>query len=405
MMRRPLMTVARREFATRMVTKSNIISLVVMVVAIIGLGVAGKLLLPDEADPAPEAIRLAVDPASAELVEYLGSAAAAGPGGVAVEELDEATARAELESSEGDPRLAAWVTGDASSPTVLFEDQPDPQVMAIVEGAARELTTARAVTELGGDPAAIRAAVEAVTVATDQVVAPDEGFDPGQWIIATIVISVLLFALIGSGSMIAMGVVEEKTSRVVEILLSTIRPGQLLAGKIIGIGAYGLFQMAVLGGTLFGVVAALGLFPDLSVNLGTTFVLMLVWFLLGFGVFALLFGGFAALVSRQEDIGAVTTPLMFAMFVPFYVTLFLVPAQPDSTLTKVLSQIPMFSPFMMPTRAAANSLEAWEMPLAFGITGATIPLLVWVSARVYRRAVLHTGGRMKLSEALRSTQG
>jgi len=398
-MRGPILTVARREFMTRMVTKSNIISLAVMVGAIIAFGIAGKILVPDEIEPEP--LRLGLDPAVSELATHLEAAPAGADAGVTVEELDEAAARAELADPDSDPRLEAWVTGEVSAPTVVFEKDPDAEVLAIVEQAARAATTARAVADMGGDPAALESALAGVAVTVDQVVEPETEIDPGQMIVSVVVVSLLLFALIGSGSMIAMGVVEEKTSRVVEILLSTIRPGQLLAGKILGIGAYGLFQIAVLGGAATGVVAGLGVFPDLEINLGLTFLLTVVWFLLGFGVFALLFGGFAALVSRQEDIGSVTTPLMFALFVPFYVSFFLVPAQPDSTLTKVLSQIPFFAPFMMPTRAAVGSLEAWEMPLALLLTAMTIPVLVWISARVYRRAVLHTGGRMKLSEALR----
>jgi len=401
--RGPVMLVARREFGTRMVTRSNIISMAVMVVVILAAGVVGKLLLADDAPP--QAMRLAVAPATSEISAHLAVPGTPDGGGIAVEELDEAAARAALQDDDADPRLKAWITGDAVAPTVVFEQDPDPAVVALVEQAARDVATSRAVTELGGDPAVVHAAVAAVTVSVDQVVEPEGELDGGQWAVAVTIISLLLFALIGSGSMIAMGVVEEKTSRVVELLLSTIRPGQLLAGKILGIGAYGLFQMAVLGGALVGVVSALGLFPDLDVDLGAAFVLMIVWFLLGFGVFALLFGGFAALVSRQEDIGSVTTPLMFALFVPYYATLFLVPFQPDSTLVTVLSQIPLFSPFLMPTRAAAGVLDPWEMPLALALTAATIPLLVWVSARVYRRAVLHTGGRMKLTEALRVTNG
>lgn len=398
-MRGPILTVARREFMTRMVTKSNIISLAVMVGAIIAFGIVGKILVPDEIEPEP--LRLGLDPAVSELATHLEAAPAGADAGVTVEELDEAAARAELADPDSDPRLEAWVSGEVSAPTVVFEKDPDAEVLAIVEQAARAATTARAVADMGGDPAALESALAGVAVTVDQVVEPETEIDPGQMIVSVVVVSLLLFALIGSGSMIAMGVVEEKTSRVVEILLSTIRPGQLLAGKILGIGAYGLFQIAVLGGAATGVVAGLGVFPDLEINLGLTFLLTVVWFLLGFGVFALLFGGFAALVSRQEDIGSVTTPLMFALFVPFYVSFFLVPAQPDSTLTKVLSQIPFFAPFMMPTRAAVGSLEAWEMPLALLLTALTIPVLVWISARVYRRAVLHTGGRMKLSEALR----
>ena len=398
-MRGPILTVARREFMTRMVTKSNIISLAVMVGAIIAFGIVGKILVPDEIEPEP--LRLGLDPAVSELATHLEAAPAGADAGVTVEELDEAAARAELADPDSDPRLEAWVSGEVSAPTVVFEKDPDAEVLAIVEQAARAATTARAVADMGGDPAALESALAGIAVTVDQVVEPETEIDPGQMIVSVVVVSLLLFALIGSGSMIAMGVVEEKTSRVVEILLSTIRPGQLLAGKILGIGAYGLFQIAVLGGAATGVVAGLGVFPDLEINLGLTFLLTVVWFLLGFGVFALLFGGFAALVSRQEDIGSVTTPLMFALFVPFYVSFFLVPAQPDSTLTKVLSQIPFFAPFMMPTRAAVGSLEAWEMPLALLLTALTIPVLVWISARVYRRAVLHTGGRMKLSEALR----
>lgn len=403
MSRRPVLTVARRELKTRMVTRSNIISLAIMVVVIIAGGIAGKIFLGEETEPEP--MRLAVDASVSELSPYLESSPAAGPGGIALEPLDEAGARAAFADEEAEAPLAAWVGGDPAAPTVLFEDEPDPAVLGIVEQAAREAATARAVTELGGDPEAVRAAVDAVALEVQQVLPPEEGLDPARWVLATFLVTLLLFSILGTGTMVAMGVVEEKTSRVVEILLSTIRPGQLLAGKIIGIGAYGLFQVAVLGGTLMAVVGGLGALPELEIDLGGTFVLMVVWFLLGFGLFALLFGGFAALVSRQEDIGAVTTPLMFGMFVPFYLTIFLVPNQPDATLTKVLSQIPFFAPFMMPTRAAAGALEPWEMPLALALTALTIPLLVWISARVYRRAVLHTGGRMKLTEALGGSKG
>lgn len=399
MSRRPILTVARREFATRLVTKANIISMAVMVGLIIALGVAGKIFLSDDAEP--EAVHLAVDPAVSRLAEHLEASPLAGPGGVDVVELDEAAARSALEDPDAEPRLEAWIGDDLTAPRVLFEEDADSQVLAIVEQAAQDARIAALVAELGGDPSAVRSAVAPVPVTVDHVVESVDDLDPAQWGVAVIVISLLLFALIGSGMMIATGVVEEKTSRVVELLLSTIRPGQLLAGKVLGIGAYGLFQVVVLGGALVAVVGGLGLLPDVPIDLGGTLLLMIVWFLLGFGVFALLFGGFAALVPRQEDIGAVTTPLMFALFVPYYLTMFLVPAQPDTLVTKVLSQIPFFAPFMMPTRGAAGVLEPWEMPLALVITVLTIPALVWLSARVYRRAVLHTGGRMKLTEALR----
>ncbi len=156
----------------------------------------------------------------------------------------------------------------------------------------------------------------------------------------------------------------------------------------------------MLGGALAIGAGILGV-TSVSVDIGSALVWLIVWFLLGYLLYALLFGGFAALVSRQEEIGSVTTPLMFLLFVPFYVTMFLVPTDPDSTLVRVLSQVPFFAPFMMPVRDAFGGPPVWEMPLAIAITAATIPVLIWLAARVYQRGVLHTGGRMKLAEALK----
>ena len=245
----------------------------------------------------------------------------------------------------------------------------------------------------------------ALAAAVPQVesLAEEEPSDFGpEYLVAILSISLLLFALIGTGSLIAMGVVEEKTSRVVEILLATIRPSELLAGKILGIGIVGLGQVVILGGAAGASFAATGLLEGFQIDLGGTMVLVLLWFLLGFAVFSLLFGGFAALISRQEEIGAVTTPLMFLMFIPFYLAMFMgMSDSADSTVMRVLSQVPFFAPFMMPVRHVYGAVEAWEMALAIGIAVATIPLLVWIAGRVYRRGVLHTGGRMKLSQALR----
>src|SRR5699024_9660243 len=146
---------------------------------------------------------------------------------------------------------------------------------------------------------------------------------------------------------------------------------------------------------------ATGLIDGFEIDLSATMLMTLLWFLLGYAIFALLFGGFAALVSRQEEIGAVTTPLTFLLFVPYYASMFLIPDTPDSTLVRVLSQVPIFSPFMMPMRTAFGAVEGWEVALAVVIAVVTIPLLVLIGAKVYKRGVLHTGGRMKLTEALR----
>lgn len=396
--RHPVLMVARREFVTRMLTKSNIISLAVMMVIIIaGALVLNYVVTRDEDGPGPQAaVALAED--AAPLGPHLERAAA--EQGLDLELTTAPTAEAEALLTADDASIDAVVSGDPSSPELLATEEPDGAVLGVVDAAVRSYVITVEVTDLGGDPEAFERAVTTAAVTVRTLEDGPDAFGPA-YLISMVMTALLLFALIGSGSIIAMGVVEEKTSRVVEILLATIKPGQLLTGKIVGIGLYGLFQVALLGGTVVVMLTGLGLAADIEVDVGGTLALVILWFLLGYAIFALLFGGFAALVSRQEEIGSVTTPLMFLLFVPFYVTIFMIPENPESTVATVLTQVPIFAPFMVPVRNAFGAIAGWEIALSIGIAVVTIPLLVWIAARVYQRGVLHTGGRMKLGEALR----
>ena len=395
----PVWMVAKREIKTRMLTKANIISMAVMLAVIVIGAFVGNYFLDRDA-AAPER-SVALEQSVSDLQPQLELAAEQQKIELRVSTMtaDEATAAL---AAAGNDAIDAFLSGDPASPQMLVAEQPDPAVLALVGAAVQSYVITDQISGLGGDPGAFEEmmAAAAPTVETLQP-ASQSGNEGPAYGVSMVMISLLLGALIGSGSIIAMGVVEEKTSRVVEILLATIKPTQLLAGKVLGIGVYGLFQIVLLAGALAGALAALGLTADIEVNIGASLALLIVWFLLGYALFALLFGGFAALVSRQEEIGSVTTPLMFLLFIPFYTTMFMVPADPDSTAVRVLSQIPFFAPFMMPARDAFGAVAGWELALSMGITLLTIPLLVWVAARVYQRGVLHTGGRMKLAEALK----
>lgn len=393
--------IAKREIKTRMLTKANIISMSIMVVLIAVGAVVGGYFLDRESETPTHRIGVAQEVASLE--PALEAAAAAQEIELTITPLTAADAEAALDGDgpDGEP-LDAFLDGEPAAPRMLVASEPDETVLQVVSSAVQSYVNSEQINALGGDPAGFAQAMADAVPQVEAVEKPDsEEFDGAAFGVAMAMISLLFGALIGTGSMIAMGVVEEKTSRVVEILLATIRPSQLLAGKVLGVGVYGLFQIVVLGGALAAAALSLGV-ADLNVNVGSAMVWLVVWFLLGYGIFALLFGGFAALVSRQEDIGSVTTPLLFLLFIPFYATMFLVPNDPESTLVRVLSQIPIFAPFMMPVRDAFGALEPWEMPLSLAIAAATIPGLVWLAARVYQRGVLHTGGRMKLKDALRT---
>lgn len=399
---RAIRLVFQRELKARMLSKANLVTMaVILVVIAAGTVVAGILM---DRDSGPRTVHIAVGTSASALEPYL--EAGADQFEVLIELTtsteDEARSVIEGEVPEAEP-LEAFVGGNPTSPHVIVSDPDDGVVQGILVGAIQARALEEAVLEMGGDPDDLRQALEAAQPTIESPSLSDEERYGPAYGVAMVALIVLLIALISGCNMIAMGVVEEKSSRVVELLLATIKPTQLLAGKILGVGVYGLVQVAVIGGALALALTSLGLTDEIEISLGGTLVLLIVWFLLGYAVFALLFGAFASLVSRQEDIGAVTTPLSFLVVTPYYVALFLVPEQPDSSLVAWLSQIPFLSPFMMPIRSAMGSVTGWEMALAILITLATIPALVWLAARLYQRGVLHMGGRLKVRDALKRT--
>lgn len=203
------------------------------------------------------------------------------------------------------------------------------------------------------------------------------------------------------------GVVEEKTSRVVEIILTTVKPRTLLLAKLFGIGSAMLVFIAcylagiVAGAGLAGVLPSMGNLAAAHLNPWTFAPAVLVWLAVGYFTFGGLSGALASTVSRQEDLGAVQTPVIFGAMIPMYVALYLVPYAPDTTVTHILSCCPFLSPFMMPMRMALGAVGVWEQLLAFAVQIATICLLSLLAGKVYERSILHTGERLKLRQALR----
>lgn len=203
------------------------------------------------------------------------------------------------------------------------------------------------------------------------------------------------------------GVVEEKTSRVVEIILTTVKPRTLLLAKLLGIGSAMLVFIAcylagiVAGAGLAGVLPSMENLAAAHLNPWTFAPAVLVWLAVGYFTFGGLSGALASTVSRQEDLGAVQTPVIFGAMIPMYVALYLVPYAPDTTVTHILSCCPFLSPFMMPMRMALGAVGVWEQLLAFAVQIATICLLSLLAGKVYERSILHTGERLKLRQALR----
>ena len=222
-------------------------------------------------------------------------------------------------------------------------------------------------------------------------------------IVALVGVVVLYSLIILFGQFVAQGVVEEKSSRVVELLLATMRPWQLLAGKIIGLGVLGLAQILLVA--VIGVVGALSFdVVDVPGDVIGPVVTVVVWFLVGYTFFAAVFAAAASLVSRQEDLGNVLTPASLVLVVGFVISI-QAAQNPGGTLATVTSFVPGLSPMVMPVRMSAGEAAWWEVGIAAVLMLVAIGVVIRIGGRIYSGALLRTGGRVKLREALAAERG
>jgi ABC-2 type transport system permease protein len=379
--------VARREIRTRMRSKGYLIITGIMVVSIIGIIIAIKVIAASSAQQ--------VGVVDSSLAGPLRSAASAVGVDVTVRTVP---SRAVGEQQVKSGKLDAFVAGPPFS-VVVKKNLPD-DMRASLNVLARQQVLNDQIARAGGNPAAVNAAVASASVHVSTL-EPASRFR-GERIAVGVIAGILVYlALMIYGQTVAQGVVEEKASRIVEILLTAIRPWQLMFGKVIGIGVAGLTQMFA--------VAAVGVAASLSSGtmkmpaslLTGAAVWALVWFLLGFLVYALLFAAMGSLVSRQEDAGSVVGPVLMLIIVPYVLGISILPSDPDNGLLRILSLIPFFSPTLMPMRVALG-VPAWELAVALVLTVLLVVALVGFAGRIYSNAVLRMGTRIRLSDAWRA---
>ena len=211
--------------------------------------------------------------------------------------------------------------------------------------------------------------------------------------------AVLLFISINAfGGMVLTGVVEEKSSGVVEVLLAHVRAHQLLAGKVFGIGAVAMIQFSA---TLAAGVVALRISGtsvpgSLWVGLPTT----LLWFVVGFVLYSTLFALAGSFVSRQEDAQSAAAPISM-VFTVAYLTVFILGASPSSTTARIVSVLPPFAPLLMPLRVSVGAASVLEIVLAAVLLLAATFGMLRLAGAVYGRTLLHRGSRLKWKQALR----
>ena len=279
-----------------------------------------------------------------------------------------------------------------------WRKRADEQLKAVLT-AAIQLVAVRDRAEAAGlDPEDLLAILDPVPV-TNVELGQVEGRSPDDENAAFLMSMVLFFAITTYGAMVLNGVVEEKSSRTVEVLLARMPARNLLAGKITGIGLLGLAQVAATA--LVALIAAsLASSFDVPAVRSGVIAWAVVWFVLGYALYATIFGTVGSLASRTEDASSVAGPVTTVLVLGFFAS-FAAIGSADTAWARVVSWLPITAPLAMPNRIAMGAAAWWEPAGAAVVTLATIAGLVVLGGRVYTRAILHTGPTLSLGDAWR----
>jgi ABC-2 type transport system permease protein len=277
--------------------------------------------------------------------------------------------------------------GSSSLTDLLQRAAGAQQVTALVDGADAERVSA----VLSGD------ALE-VTSLSGQDAAQTQGRT--QLAYGGVLLTYILILQYGTWTL--SGVTEEKANRVIEILLSTARPWQLFAGKVLGVAVLGLGQFALTLVVALTAIRVTGAFelPALPVEFAGVLAL---WVLVGFAMYLVLFGAAGALAAKMEDAQSAVTPITVIIMIGFFAS-FVVLADPGGTVGLVGTFIPLSAPFIVPIRSALNAIPLWQQALSLVLSLVTIGGLTMLSGRVYRGGALQFAGKVSWRQALRRAE-
>jgi ABC-2 type transport system permease protein len=283
-----------------------------------------------------------------------------------------------------------------------WRGKTDARLQGLVIAAIQVATVQQRAAASGLAPGTVAHLLAPVPVESVQIgAAPGRSTDDET---ATILMTTaLLVSIIIYGNLVLTGVVEEKSGRVVEVLLARVPAKALLGGKVVGIGLLGFAQLAV---TALAALAASMVTDslDLPAVSGGVLAWVLVWFVLGYALYAMVYGALGSLASRTEDAQAAAGPVGYVLLAGCWASFFAISTDPGGLWARLLSLFPATAPLAMPGRIALGATAWWEPLAAVVLTLATIVGLVSFAGRVYRNAVLHTGAALRLRDAWHGTR-
>jgi ABC-2 type transport system permease protein len=419
--------VARREYLQRVRSRAFVI--VTAILVIVGLGIAlspvlfrviaGEQLKSIGVSLPGDLPSQTIDQLQTTLNAGVSQDGSDGPRWQLTPVSDVETARAEIPEDKLDGVL---VIQRASSDDLTFEFITDEGLTSSTATAVRQAASSLAIADrleragvAAEDRGAIFGPVEFQTEAPDPNAPTQGGEDYGaRYLVAFFFVILNFVAIVNYGNWVAGSVAEEKSSRVMELLVTAATPRQLLTGKLLGTGAaaltqYGSLVVAVGVVLLLQGVAAEALLNASGLDLSlpgltiATVLVALLFFIGGFILYCTLYAAAGSMVSRQEDVQQAGAPLMIAAMAGYFVS-FAALSTPDAGWVQIASYIPFASPYLVAIRAAFGTIAPWEVPIIFFILLLTIAGAIWLAARIYSAGVLLYGQRLSIRQVLRAAR-
>lgn len=289
----------------------------------------------------------------------------------------------------------------------VSEHTTDFEKLRALNGALNNVVIEKRLKREGLDPQKVAQYIKRVELQPIKITKKGEEEDTaGTFMISYFLALIIYMAILIYGQVIMRGVIEEKSSRVVEVVLSSLRPFQLMMGKILGIGAVGLTQFSIW--TLFGIGASVYSTSFIPAGAGFSmpsipahvFVYFVVFFILGYFLFGTLFAAIGSMVNSEKEAQQLVMPVTMFLIIPIMLMIFIIRA-PDSSLAVFLSFIPFFAPILMFLRITVLLPPFGQIGASIVILILTILLMVWLTAKIYRVGILMYGKRPKFAEIVR----
>jgi len=355
--------VAGREVTQKLRSKAFVISTIILMLVVLASIVIGGLVSRNQSDTTVAAV------------------------GVIAEQLDGLPG---IEVTEVPTRVEAEA--------LVRDGEVDGAAVALDDPTSGDPATGGAAIEVIGLDEAPGILIQALSIAPEVTLLDEPTVDGFIAYFVALGFGIVFFiSAVTFGGTIAQSVVEEKQTRVVEILLSSISSRALLAGKVVGNSILAFGQIIAIA-----VLAAIGLMvigqDILLSDLGPSVVWFLFFFAIGFVLLAAMYAASAALVSRMEDVGSVLTPVTYLVMIPYFLVIFF---NDNELVLGIMSYVPFSAPVGMPMRIFLETAQWWEPLVSLAILVITTVIVVMLGARIYGNSLLRTGSRVKLGEALR----